>query len=199
MSRWLLAGLAGASLAVAGCDVGSSEPFVRRTLAFTFESTLVPWEADGTDLDDPPVTWSIERSDARAEEGAWSVRYELENLNDAGKIWLETALGGLTPGVTYQVQIEFDFGSDDGAVNAWALVAGASDDDPETAADLDTHLTATLSPSGAGIFAWDRKEFTTTVTTTDGQIWFAIGVWGTSEFTRTYFVDNVDIEVVRGS
>lgn len=198
MSRWLLAGLATLPLALAGCNASSSEPFVRHTFGFTFEATLEPWTPDGTDLDDPPVTWSIERSDARAERGQWSARYMLDNVNDAGKIWLETAVVGLTPGVTYDVRIEFDFGSDDGEINAWTILAGVTDGDPEAFEDLTTRE-STESPGGAGTFAWERKVYETTVTTTDGVAWFHIGVWGTFESPRTYFVDDIDLELVRGS
>lgn len=184
-------------LVLPACDLGTSEPFVRRTLGFTFERTIDPWRPDGADLDEPPVTWSIERTDAFANQGDWSVGYHLENLNDAGKIWIETAVSGLTPGIAYDVRIAFDFGSGDGAVNAWQILAGASDADPESIQDL-TVRGSTESPAGAGAFAWSRKAYEATVTTTDGVLWIAIGVWGTSEFTRDYGVDQVDVEVVRG-
>ncbi|MBW3660253.1 MAG: hypothetical protein KY397_01290 [Gemmatimonadetes bacterium] len=197
----LLGALVAASLALPACDFGSNEPFVRRTANYTFEFTLAPWLPDGTDLDDPPVEWSIERSDERANESDWSVKLHLENLNDAGKIWIEAApapFQNLVPGVTYDVRIAFDFGSSDGEVNAWRIIAGASPRDPETVDHL-TFQGSTESETGPDQFSWSRKEFSfTTMPSAEGRLWFAIGVWGTSEFTRDYFIDNLDIEVVRG-
>lgn len=201
MKRSLLLGLLGATLlASSGCDL-RSEPFFRRTASYAFETTLAPWQPDGTDLDDPPVDWSIERSNERAEGGEWSVKFELDNLNDAGKIWIEASPGifqNLAPGVTYQARIAFDFGSSDGEVNAWRIIAGASAQDPEDVDDL-TFQGSTATGGEPGVFTWTRKEFTSTFTApAGGSIWFAIGVWGTSEFPRTYFIDDLDIELTRG-
>lgn len=202
MGRSILLGLLGAVLlGSTGCDLRSDEPFIRRTAGYTFESTLAPWQPDGTDLEDPPVEWSIERSDERAEGGQWSVKLELENLNDAGKIWIEASpaiFQNLDPGVTYEARIAFDFGSSDGEVNAWRIIAGASGQDPEDAEDL-TFQGSTVSGGGAGEFTWTRKEFTFTFTPSASRsIWFAIGVWGTSEFPRTYYIDNLDLTLTRG-
>lgn len=203
MRRSILLGLLGAVvLASAGCDFSTSEPFVRRTANYTFEATLTPWQPDGTDLEDPPVEWSIERSDERANERQWSVKLELDNVNDAGKIWIEaspTIFQNLVPGETYEVRIAFDFGSSDGEVNAWRIIAGASAQNPEDAEDL-TFQGSTVSGGALGEVTWTRKEFTFTFTASANRtIWFAIGVWGTSEFPRTYYIDDLDISMVRGS
>lgn len=193
--RLLLCAASAALLAASGCDFGDDELFRRTEINYTFEATLTPWVPDGTDLDDPPVEWSIERSDERANEGDWSVEFTLENLNDAGKIWMETAVQRLTPGVTYDVRLAFDFGSSDAEINAWTIIAGASRNNPETVDDL-VFRESTAVPGGG--FTWMRKEYEFEATAnTQGELTFMIGVWGTSEFSRTYFVDDVVIEVVR--
>lgn len=172
----------------------ADDPFIQQTFGFTFETGLVQWEPDGTDLEDPPVEWSIEISDSIANEREQSVRLHLENFNDAGKIWMERAIT-LLPRSTYDVTLAFDFASADfGDVNLWTLIAGATNENPEVADDL---VFQSDTGNGAGSdqgFVWERKEFRFTVDTgSDGQVWLAIGVWGTSEFTRTYFVDDVAV------
>lgn len=183
-----------ALLALAACDLGTSEPFVRQTFGFRFESDLGNFEPDGTDLTDPPVTWSIERSMELAEDGEWSVKFHLENVNDAGKIWLERGFQ-LNPGRTYDVVLAFDFASADfGNVNLWTIIAGASAINPEDADDLTFQEDTGNGASSDVGFVWERKEYRFTVNAgPDGVIWVSIGVWGTSEFTRDYFVDDVDL------
>jgi hypothetical protein len=160
---------------------------------------LAPWTADGTDLGDPPVTWSIERSQDRANGGAWSVRLTLDNLNDQGKIWIEQAVGDLEPSRRYAVRIEFAFASADfGSVNLWRIIAGTSAGDPETAAALVFQDdTGNGSATDVG-FRWLDKSYDMEATAdASGTMWFVIGVWGTSEFSRTYYVDDVVITLTR--
>jgi hypothetical protein len=179
--------------------VGAADIFQRITLESGFEIELAPWSADGTDLDDPPVTWSIERSQDRAAEGAWSVRLSLDNLNDQGKIWIEQAIGNLEPGRRYDVRMSFSLASADfGTINLWRIIAGASGTDPENAAQL---IFQDETGNGAGSdvgFRWIEKSYQMeAVTSAEGTLWFAIGVWGTSEFSRAYYIDDVVIVLTR--
>lgn len=184
-----------ALVAVSGCDSLTSEPFVRRTLNDTFEQSLGGWVADSADFGAPPIELAVERSDELAESGQWSVRLHLANLNDAGKIWIEQPVEFLTPGRTYEVVLAFDFASADfGDVNLWRIIAGASTDDPETAEGLIFQGdTGNGAASDVG-FVWMEKSFTfTTQADENGVVWVFAGVWGTSEFTRTYFIDDVEV------
>lgn len=182
-----------------GCDDGPAGPADEITFSTSFENGLDGFAADGTDLDDPPVEWSVERSDERAESGQWSVRLRLENLNDAGKIWIERSFE-VEPGALHQVRIVFDFASADfGDVNLWRIIAGASGADPETVDDLSFQDdTGNGAVSDAG-FLWSRKEYLVATTADpDGRLWVFLGVWGTSEFSREYFVDDVEILITPG-
>lgn len=197
--RRLPVAIAVGALATA-CDASTSEPFERRTFGFTFEGDLGDWAADGTDLDDPPVTWSIERSDELAERGEWSVKLFLDNENDAGKIWLERAFA-LTPGVAYDVEVAFDLASADfGIVNHWRIIAGVSASDPETVDDLSFQdETGNGAEDDVG-FVWlpKRYAFQNVVADPDtGVLWVSIGVWGTFETPRTYFIDDVELIFTR--
>lgn len=197
--RRLPVAIAVGALATA-CDVSSSEPFLRRTFGFTFESDLGGWTTDGTDLEDPPVTWSIERSDELAERGDWSVRLSLDNLNDAGKIWMERAFE-LQPGSTYDVEAAFDFATADfGDFGLWTIIAGVSFEDPETVDDLTfREETGTGSDEDAG-HVWTARRYELGTLTADpetGLLWVALGVWGTFETARTYYIDDVELIFTR--
>lgn len=185
-------------LPLAACDVSPSEPFVRRTLFDGFEAgNLGDWTPDGDDLDDPPVTWSIEASTEEADEGRWSARLRLDNVNDQGKIWLERPVQFLVPGATYEVVLTFDFASADfGAVNLWRILAGVAPDDPESVAAFARGDTG--NGTGSDDFAWSEKSFTiTTQAGGAGEIWLVVGIWGTSEFARTYYVDDISVTITR--
>lgn len=182
------------------CDASTSEPFVRRSFGFTFESDLGGWAADATDLDDPPVTWSIVRSDELAERGDWSVELFLDNENDAGKIWIERAFE-LTPGASYDVEVAFDLASADfGIVNRWRIIAGVSAENPEIADDLSFQdETGNGAEDDVG-FVWLPKRYAFQNVEADpdtGVLWVSIGVWGTFETPRTYFIDDVELIFTR--
>ncbi|HUF90368.1 MAG TPA: hypothetical protein VMR66_10380 [Gemmatimonadota bacterium] len=186
--------LLAAFLALFACadDPTGLEGTVRFTTSF--ESGLDGFSADGTDLDDPPIEWSIERSDERAEDGQWSVRLHLENLNDAGKIWIERVFE-LEPGRAYEVEISYAFATADfGEINTWTIVAGVSAEDPETVGDL-TFQGSTAHDMGMDVgFVWlERSHALVATTSAAGELWVFLGVWGTSEFTRTYFLDDLEI------
>jgi hypothetical protein len=160
----------------------------------SFEAGFDGFAPDGADLDDPPIEWEIGRTEERADDGEWSVRLELENLNDAGKIWIERRFE-LEPGRVYDVELSYTFASADfGDINAWTVIAGVTPTDPESADDLPFQgSTANGADDDVG-FVWLERSHDLTVTTgTSGEAWLSLGVWGTSEFTRSYHLDDVRI------
>jgi hypothetical protein len=161
----------------------------------SFEEGFDGFQADGTDLDDPPVEWSIERSQEESEDGAWSVRLVLDNLNDAGKIWIERAFD-LEPGVTYDVEVSYTFGTSDfGDINTWTIITGIAHEDPEIVDDLEFQGTTSTGEDEDQGLVWLEKSFSFTATANaEGELWVSIGVWGTFETPRTYFVDDVRVE-----
>ena len=58
---------------------------------YSFENTYSGWDTVGIDLQlgDTTIVWSIHPSDERAVDSSYSLRYYLENYNDAGKIWIQ--------------------------------------------------------------------------------------------------------------
>ena len=102
-------------LVFAGCgDPALLKPDVHK---FSFEHDMEGWIINGTDLDNPPVEWSIERSQDIASNGETAVRLYLNNMNDAGKIWIELPFD-VEPHRAYEVHLEYDLASADwGDVN----------------------------------------------------------------------------------
>lgn len=182
-------------LAAGACD--DDDPTAPpEEMTFSFETGLQGWTEAGTDLQDPPVTWDIERTTDVANSGDASVRLMLDNVNDAGKIWIVRGFEA-EPGRTYEVEIDFALGTRDwGDVNLWTVIAGAHAQPPQDAGDLDFR-----DDTGNGLgsdqgYVWIDKDYTSTVTANaEGMIYVAIGVWGTYEVSRTYYVDDVVIEI----
>ncbi len=162
--------------------------------SFSFEDGLQGWYPRGTDLDDPPVEWSITPSQDRATDGASSAKLFLNNLNDAGKIWLERPFR-LRPDTTYTVRLRYDFASAAwGDMNLWSIITGAHAKPPQTRDDLVYQGdTGNGSPTDVG-FVWMDKSYTLEAATGgDGLLFICIGIWGTWESPGTYYVDDVHV------
>ena len=177
-------------LLAAGCD--STDIPSSGTRTFSFEHDMEGWAASGTDLDNPPAEWSIERAGDIASDGGTAVRLYLNNLNDAGKIWIGR-LFHAEPNRAYQVHLEYDLASADwGDMNLWTIITGVMPEPPlqKLVYQGDTGNSASREEG----FVWLRKSYDFDVVSgLDGQVYVAIGVWGTWETARTYYVDNVAI------
>lgn len=181
-----------------GCELVSDlfppEEPTKLEFAFSFEEGMQGWEADGTDLDDPPVEWSVERSEQIARDGATSVQLLLDNVNDAGKIWMERAFE-VEPNQRYEVSVEYAFASGDwGDINLWTIIAGVHPTSPESADDLTFQGDTGNQAQPEDGFVWLDKSYDFIVTSNaEGRIYVALGVWGTWETQRVYFIDDVRV------
>jgi hypothetical protein len=191
MTRLMMA--AALAVALVGCD-DSTGPGNRDLFTFSFEDDLDGWQAKGIDLDDPPVTWSIAQSEDTSTVGDGSAKYALDNMNDAGKIFLQRTFE-LDPDTEYDVRIEFDFATADwGDMNHWRIIAGAHRSAPEDADDLEFQGEAANGEDEDGDHVWLEKRYDVEATSDeDGNIVIAIGVWGTFEVERSYYIDDVRI------
>lgn len=163
---------------------------------FSFENGLEGWLPKATDTDHPTVTWSIEPSTELAIDGTHSAKFALANLNDAGKIWLERALN-VRPSQSYHVKVQFSFGTADfGDANHWRIIAGVRTSPAITRTDLTYQgLTANGESSDTG-YKWLEKSYDfNLVSGPDGRLYIDLGVWGTWETYRAYYIDNVRITV----
>ncbi|MFO8011082.1 MAG: hypothetical protein R6U89_09780 [Dehalococcoidia bacterium] len=175
------------------CD-DSDETSSESDYRFSFEEGMEGWSPDGTDLDNPPVQWSIQRSSELASDGEKGIKLFLDNVNDAGKIWIERAFE-LDPDRQYKVEVEYDFATSDwGDFNLWRIIAGVSSQSPETAGDLTFHEdTGNRAEEDIG-YIWLRKSHEFEAKTgSSGDLHVFIGVWGNWETPRTYYIDNLNV------
>lgn len=197
MRRFLCLLVAALAVGYGGCDCLIDLLPIPDCVTSTFEVDLDGWQARGTDLSEPPIPWSIERSEEMAKCGVASAKFSLENINDAGKIWLEQTLT-VEPNTHYRVWIRYDFATADfGFVNLWRIITGVSVTQPQKADDLNFEGdTGNGADSDVG-YQWLRKRFAYDVESDEnGVLYVTIGVWGTWESPRTYYVDNVRVCLV---
>jgi hypothetical protein len=161
---------------------------------FSFENDMAGWTVSGVDLDDPPVKWSIERSKDFAIDGNTSVKIYLENVNDAGKIWMERSFV-VNPDSFYKVEVDYDFASSDwGDFNLFRIITGALSERPESREDLVYQGDTGNNADPEAGYVWLNKSYDFTVqSNSDGMLYVIIGVWGTWEASRTYYVDNIHV------
>jgi len=176
--------------------VGCGEPIAPTpdNYLFSFERDMEDWIANGTDLDNPPVEWSIERSQDIASNGETAVRLYLNNMNDAGKIWIEQPFD-VEPDRAYQAHLEYDLASADwGDVNLWTIITGVLPKSPELGLVYQGHTGNNAEPEDG--FVWLQKSYNFSVNSgPEGKLYVMIGVWGTWETARTYYLDNVNISL----
>jgi hypothetical protein len=181
----------------AGCSENTTDPGPAATgYSFSFEKGMQNWIKNGADLDhgDSTITWSVERTRDGATEGSWSVRLFLDNMNDAGKIWIQREFP-LYPNTPYMIKVDYNFASADyGAVNLFTIIAGAASTPPRGSADFTFQgTTDNGAPADVG-YTWMNKSHTFSVRTgSDGRAYIFLGVWGTWEAARSYYIDNVRV------
>lgn len=162
---------------------------------YSFENDMQGWKKNGTDLDNPPINWSINRSNEMSTNGYYSVRFYLENYNDAGKIWIEKTFD-VEPNSIYEVKISYKFATADfGDVNLFNIINTVLGDSFDGRDNLN-YEGDTGHHSDARDFVWLDKEYDYVVETDENaQIYINIGVWGSWETTRTYYLDELNISL----
>lgn len=189
--------LTGVVLAVSACSSGDPvqpAPPDPVEFSFSFDEGMEGWAAAATDTLDPPIEWHVRHSTARARSGDGSVELHLENLNDAGKVWMERSVQ-LEAGVTYEVDLSYAFATSDwGDFNLFTVIAGVHAAPPRTADDLTFQDDTGHGGEEDVGFVWQDRSYSFSVTAPpDGVLHVAVGVWGTWETTRTYFVDDLTV------
>lgn len=176
-------------LSTTGCNqIGELVIVAELDLSYSFESGLEAWVPNSADLSGPGATWSIDTSSDVTSVGSGAARFMLDNANGDGKIWLEREFE-LTAERTYDVQITFDLASAESG-SPWRVLAGAHDASPSSAAQL-TVQDATTPGNG---YEWTERSYTVQAAPDDeGLVVVVLGLWGTSEESRTYYVDNVHL------
>jgi len=183
-------------LVLAGCWGSDAIRPPTNAQFFSFESDLQGWTTKGIDLvvGGSTVAWSIQRSTDRATEGATSLKFFLDNMTDAGKIWIERPFA-VNPNQRYRVNVQYSLATADfGDVNLWSIITGVRNQPAQNRGDLTYHRdTGNGADSDIG-FRWLQKSYNFDQTSSaDGKLYVDIGVWGTWETPRTYYIDNVRV------
>lgn len=194
MWYWLLPLL----VALAGCSSLETPAERGAYYFFPFENDLEGWTVRGTDLDNPSVSWSIARSGEMVKGGKSAVSFTLANHNGQAKIWLERPFE-TEPDQRYRVKIEYAWASADwGEVNLWRLITGVSPKPFRNGQGLVYQGDTGNGLNSAIGHQWLKKSYDFTVRAdSEGRVYAAIGVWGTWETERRYFLDNLRVTFTR--
>lgn len=170
--------------------------------SYSFESDMEGWTAKATDLESGSKTidWSVTRSQERAKDGNVSIKLYLDNINDQGKIWIQNAFT-VEPNQFYQAKVSYALASADlGDVNHFTIITGILQKDPQTRDDL-TFSFQDKTGNGESVdagYKWLQKEYQITIRSGEiGILYAVIGIWGTWETSRTYYIDNVLITLTK--
>lgn len=170
-------------------------------LSYSFEQGLTDWQTGATDIivGGNPIPWHIQPSSAIAFDGSQSLEFHMANFTDAAKIWITRAVS-LQPNKDYHVRVSYELATRDwGDANLFSLLTGAFPKPPATAADLEPAFIRFATGNGASSdvgYRWLHKEVESSVRTgADGKAHIVVGVWGTYEITRTYYIDAVRIHL----
>lgn len=176
---------------------------------WSFESGMEGWVAAAADTNSPdagglqpPLEWWARPSAERASHGSQSVEIFLENWNDAMKVWIVREFA-VEPDRNYEVGLAFDFASRDyGDVNNFQILAGAAPAAPTTVEEvMGVGRVDVSTGNGAASdtgFLWRRRQFSfLSRSSGEGKLYVLVGVWGTWESPRTYYVDNVRVNITR--
>jgi hypothetical protein len=170
---------------------------------FSFEQDMDGWTpaaADTGDLRGAHAPWSIERTADTAFEGTHALRLYMANHTDAAKIWIVRSFAA-TPGRSYQVDISFAFATADwGDANLFTVLAGSfltpPSDGPTLVAGTRHQSTGNGANHDVG-YQWLRRSFrVSTQADASGVLSVVVGIWGTWETARTYYVDDLSVQFI---
>lgn len=125
---------------------------------YSFENDMEGWTTKGTDL--VLNEWSITRSQDMAKEGSSSLKLDLFNRNDNGKIWVEKAFT-VEPNQIYQASVEYSLASAEFvARTAWVVLTGVLNKSPQNAIDLGLLIKTALRITVSLVDSHGQKEGT---------------------------------------
>ena len=87
------------------------------------------WTTNGTDLSDPQDSWWINRTTKQSYDGPTSLELTLDNLNDAGKIWIQRPFH-VDPSTQYLVTVSYQFGTSDYGMNLFRIITAVTTEPP---------------------------------------------------------------------
>ena len=162
---------------------------------YSFEDDLQGWTPRAADLElgGGLIDWSVTRAQEYldGEDGTFSIRFDLNNLNNKGKIWIERAFA-VEPGRKYKVSVDYALHSQDcGDAPRFRIITGVFRSPPETADDLANSFQEKTTSTGC-TWGWLHKSYDFTIKSKKKDtLYVVIGIWGTQLAHRTYNFDSV--------
>lgn len=166
---------------------------------YSFEDDLQGWTSRAADVESGSgfIDWSVTRAQEYldGEDGTFSIRFDLNNLNNKGKIWMERAFA-VEPGRKYKVSVDYALHSQDcGDAPRFRLITGVFRSPPETADDLANSFQEKTTSTGC-TWGWLHKSYDFTIKSKKKDtLYVVIGIWGTQVAHRTYNIDSVSVTV----
>lgn len=161
-----------------------------------FEGDIGDWAVKGYVPQDPnnpgqTVDWHIIRVSNVSRSGTYSMEFFIDGRQDDGTIWLERKISA---GENAQIRVNVSFWlySEQESVNTIAaVVAYAGNSKPQVEDDF---AVVGVANEQAG---WKNYAYTTDLTTdSNGEIWVSVGISVRWETLMTYYVDDVQIEIM---
>jgi hypothetical protein len=169
---------------------------------YSFENDLEGWSAKATDLESPAGSsddWSIARSSDIWEDGANSLRFDLNSLNQNGKIWIERPFL-VEPGRKYKVTLDYAFHAYlTCAPPRFRIITGVFRSPPQTADDLSSAFQQKTTDTNC-TWGWLHRTYNFTVKSKKSQaLYVVIGLWGTEQVDGIFNIDSVCVTIVTKS
>ena len=196
---------AGLGTALAGCALpGSSDGDDGPLFEASFEEGF-DWETAahiGPEEDVADFEWAIERSDAQASDGDWSLSAFTEGDHDDGTAWATTEL---SPGGTAAFEVSFEAWSESESFNILRnVVAYLGPEPPETEQDFPDPGQNSSNVDGAPYGGlreplhlaegWYEYSFTWEPESVPETLYLSLGVSVVWEADATHYLDSVRVE-----
>jgi len=158
---------------------------------YSFESDMEGWTANAADVG--PADWFISPSTELWDDGAQSLKLDFNNLSGKGAVWIARAFAA-EPRSKYRVSLDYSFG---GRFREYQIIAGVFRSPPLAAADLSSAVQDDLT---AELPRWIHRSNEFTIKSKKSStLYVVIGVMGTRQTHREYFIDNVCVTLTRSS
>lgn len=186
------------SLGVFARDAISSPP-LETTESYSFENDFEGWSVNATDVGgNAPIEWSVTRSQDRAKVGVTSIKCLLDNLNDAGKIWIERPFT-VQPNRVYRVSVEYALAAinSQGGAGLFTIITGVLKKSPKTREHLyPANKDSAHNGTTESGYKWLDKKYDFVVRSDEqGTLYAVIGIWGTWEVRRIIYFYSVRITI----
>lgn len=169
------------------------------SLFFSFENDLEGWSPRAADLELPSGAsedWSIVRSTDKWTDGRNSVKFELNNLNQMGKLWIERPFA-VDPGRKYKITVDYDFHDYFfcGRTN-FRRLTGVFRSSPQTGNDAAAAVQDKTTTDPQCTWGFNHKAYNFTIKSKKSQtLYVVIGVIGVEQAHGRYNIDSVCVTI----